>query len=118
MPPMRWAWPSVTSGAVAHACGSRPRWRTPAGRRQLRPARHGPDALGLAVASEDLTALMRVPGVGKKGAQRIVLELGDRLGAAGETGGAVPGPRSAGASPWRDQVRAGLMNLGWAARDA
>jgi Holliday junction DNA helicase RuvA len=79
---------------------------------------HGPDALRLAVASEDLTALMRVPGVGKKGAQRIVLELSDRLGPAGETSGPVPGPRSAGASPWRDQVRAGLMNLGWAARDA
>jgi holliday junction DNA helicase RuvA len=78
---------------------------------------HGPDALRLAVASEDLTALMRVPGVGKKGAQRIVLELRDRLGAAGETSGTLPGPPGA-ASPWRDQVRAGLMNLGWAARDA
>jgi holliday junction DNA helicase RuvA len=79
---------------------------------------HGPDALRLAVATEDLTALTRVPGVGKKGAQRIVLELRDRLGAAGETSGTVPGPRSAAASPWRDQVRAGLVNLGWAARDA
>ena len=46
---------------------------------------HGPDALRLAVASEDLTALIRVPGIGKKGAQRIILELRDRLGAAGET---------------------------------
>ncbi len=80
---------------------------------------HGPDALRLAVASEDLAALTLVPGIGKKGAQRIVLELRDRLGAAGETSGAVPGPRpGAAASPWRDQVRAGLMNLGWAARDA
>jgi Holliday junction DNA helicase RuvA len=80
---------------------------------------HGPDALRLAVASEDLTALMRVPGVGKKGAQRIVLELRDRLGAAGEASGTRPGPPAgAAAAPWRDQVRAGLMNLGWAARDA
>ncbi len=80
---------------------------------------HGPDALRLAVASEDLTALMRVPGIGKKGAQRIVLELRDRLGAAGETSCTLPGALSAaGAAPWRDQVRAGLMNLGWAARDA
>ena len=80
---------------------------------------HEPDALRLAVASEDLAALMRVPGVGKKGAQRIVLELRDRLGAAGEASGTMPGPASAvAASPWRDQVRAGLMNLGWAARDA
>jgi holliday junction DNA helicase RuvA len=80
---------------------------------------HGPDALRLAVASEDLTALTQVPGIGRKGAQRIVLELRDRLGAAGDTSGAVPGPPPpAAASPWRDQVRAGLMNLGWAARDA
>jgi Holliday junction DNA helicase RuvA len=79
---------------------------------------HGPDTLRLAVASEDLVALMRVPGVGKKGAQRIVLELKDRLGTAGEISGAVPGRPAGAASPWRDQVRAGLMNLGWAARDA
>jgi len=80
---------------------------------------HGPDALRLAVASEDLTALTRVPGIGKKGAQRIVLELRDRLGAAGEASGTRPDLlASAAASPWRDQVRAGLMNLGWAARDA
>jgi len=80
---------------------------------------HEPDALRLAVASEDLTALTRVPGIGKKGAQRIVLELRDRLGAAGEASGTMPGSASTvAASPWRDQVRAGLMNLGWAARDA
>jgi len=79
---------------------------------------HGPDALRLAVAREDLVALTRVPGVGKKGAQRIVLELKDRLGVAGETVGAIPARPSGAASPWRDQVRAGLMNLGWAGRDA
>jgi Holliday junction DNA helicase RuvA len=85
---------------------------------------HGPDALRRAVASEDLTALTQVPGIGKKGAQRIVLELRDRLGVAGtwgegEAGGTVaaPGARAA-AAPWRDQVRAGLMNLGWTGRDA
>src|SRR5690606_36022302 len=40
-----------------------------------------PDELRRAVASEDVAALTKVPGVGKKGAQRIVLELRDRLGA-------------------------------------
>jgi Holliday junction DNA helicase RuvA len=79
---------------------------------------HGPDALRLAVAREDLVALTRVPGIGKKGAQRIVLELKDRLGVAGETAGPAAGRPSGAASPWRDQVRAGLMSLGWAARDA
>jgi Holliday junction DNA helicase RuvA len=78
---------------------------------------HTPDALRRAVASEDLVALTQVPGIGKKGAQRIVLELKDRLGAAGDLPAPASGARPA-AAPWRDQVRAGLMNLGWAARDA
>jgi Holliday junction DNA helicase RuvA len=79
---------------------------------------HQPDALRRAVASEDLVALTQVPGIGKKGAQRIVLELKDRLGAAGDLPVAAHGGRAAQAAPWRDQVRAGLVNLGWASRDA
>ena len=79
---------------------------------------HGPDALRRAVASEDLTALTQVPGIGKKGAQRIVLELRDRLGVAADLPAAPLGARPAAAAPWRDQVRAGLMNLGWTGRDA
>jgi Holliday junction DNA helicase RuvA len=81
-----------------------------------------PDALRRAVAAEDVTALTRVPGIGRKGAQRIVLELAGRLGAPGMgSGQAQPGAggsRLPGAAPWRDQVRAGLVNLGWQARDA
>jgi holliday junction DNA helicase RuvA len=81
-----------------------------------------PDALRRAVASEDVTALTRVPGIGRKGAQRIVLELAGRLGAPGtgspgDSGGVVPS-RLGGPAPWREQVRAGLVNLGWQARDA
>ena len=46
-----------------------------------------------AVAAEDVTALTRVPGIGRKGAQRIVLELAGRLGAPGMGGGpGRPGP--------------------------
>jgi Holliday junction DNA helicase RuvA len=81
-----------------------------------------PDALRRAVAAEDVTALTRVPGIGRKGAQRIVLELAGRLGAPGMGSGqaqpAAGGSRLPGAAPWRDQVRAGLVNLGWQARDA
>jgi len=81
-----------------------------------------PDALRRAVLSEDVTALTRVPGIGRKGAQRIVLELAGRLGAPGtgspgDGGSAVPS-RLAGPPPWREQVRAGLVNLGWQAREA
>ncbi len=51
-----------------------------------------PDALRRAVAAEDLAALTSVPGIGRKGAQRIVLELAGRLGAPGDGQAAlVPG---------------------------
>jgi holliday junction DNA helicase RuvA len=77
---------------------------------------HTPNALRRAVATEDLTALVKVPGIGRKGAQRIVLELKDRLGGYIEDGGS---PFTAAARPaWRDQVHAGLTNLGWSGRDA
>ncbi len=80
---------------------------------------HSPDALRRAVAGEDLSALTMVPGIGKKGAERIVLELRDRLGPPGEISAAGgPGGRPPQAPPWRDQVASGLVNLGWAARDA
>ena len=80
-----------------------------------------PDGLRRAVAAEDLNALMSVPGIGRKGAQRIVLELAGRLGTPGD--GAIGTGAAAGAvdgrlAPWRDQVRAGLVSLGWHAREA
>src|SRR6201993_4710514 len=40
---------------------------------------HSPDALRRAVSAEDLRTLTMVPGIGNKGAQRIILELRDRL---------------------------------------
>lgn len=76
---------------------------------------HSPDALRKAVATEDLNALTMVPGIGKKGAQRIVLEMKDRLGPPGETAAARPAQSG---QTWRDQVQSGLTNLGWSARDA
>jgi len=84
-----------------------------------------PDELRRAVAAEDITALTRVPGIGRKGAQRIVLELAGRLGPPGAAGRqgelgqpAAAGPGRPAAAPWRDQVRAGLLNLGWQPREA
>ena len=78
---------------------------------------HTPDALRHAVAAEDVTALTKVPGIGKKGAQRIVLELRDRLG--GPVGpGAADLRAPARAEPWREQVQMGLINLGWSTKDA
>lgn len=79
---------------------------------------HTPDGLRAAVAGQDLTALCKVPGIGRKGAQRIVLELTDRLGAPSGSSGvaAVPGPVAAAA--WHDQVVEALVGLGWTAKQA
>jgi Holliday junction DNA helicase RuvA len=76
---------------------------------------HTPNALRRAVATEDLSGLTKVPGIGKKGAQRIVLELKDRLGLPSEDETPL---RAFSAAQWRFQVHAGLTNLGWPARDA
>jgi Holliday junction DNA helicase RuvA len=77
---------------------------------------HSPDALRLAVATDDLNALTRVPGVGRKGAQRLVLELKDKLGAPS---GAVADPTPAHAGPaWQPSVHSALVGLGWSTREA
>lgn len=77
---------------------------------------HSPDALRQAVATEDLTTLTQVPGIGRKGAQRIVLELKDRLGAV--RGGTITLPAQAPAGGWRDQLHGALVGLGWSSREA
>lgn len=77
---------------------------------------HTPDALRRAVAGEDLAALQRVPGIGRKGAQRIVLELTDRLGAPVAVGGGPSAPPLA--SDQRGQVVEALVGLGWNAKAA
>lgn len=79
-------------------------------------ATHTPDTLRRAVATEDFAVLTQVPGIGPKGARKIVLELKDRLGApVGQAVATVPQSRK---PAWREQVHAGLVNLGWPARDA
>ena len=75
-----------------------------------------PDALRAAVAREDLTALTRVPGIGRKGAARIVLELTGKLGAA--TAADDGGPARTAAPDWEGQVHTGLVGLGCSSRDA
>jgi len=76
-----------------------------------------PDEVRRAISTEDVKALTRVPGIGQKGAQRIILELKDRIGApvaatAPSAGAGAP------AAPWRDQVHQGLVGLGWSAKEA
>lgn len=76
-----------------------------------------PDGVRVAVQTENLATLVRVPGVGRKGAQRLVIELKDKVahlgtGAADESSGAPI------AELWREQVMDGVQGLGWSARDA
>jgi Holliday junction DNA helicase RuvA len=77
---------------------------------------HAPDEVRRAVAMEDLAALTLVPGIGRKGAQRIVLDLKDRLGPP--SGGAAPVAPSR-TTPGRDeQVHGALVGLGYSGREA
>jgi Holliday junction DNA helicase RuvA len=77
-----------------------------------------PDVVRKAIATGDLNTLTRVPGIGKKGAERLVLELRDRIGSvsAMTTGENMSLP-VAGIS-WADQVRQALVGLGWSAAQA
>ena len=82
-----------------------------------------PDALRRAVAAEDVTALTRVPGIGRKGAQRIVLELAGRLGPPGVAGRQGELGQLAAAGPGRPARRPGATRSGpgcstWAGRRA
>ena len=74
-----------------------------------------PDALRGAVADGSLTTLMKVPGIGRKGAQRLVLELGDKLGPV--RGGAAAEAAVA-VVDHRVKVVEALEGLGWTARTA
>jgi holliday junction DNA helicase RuvA len=75
-----------------------------------------PDDLRRAIATENLVQLCKVPGIGRKGAQRIVIELKDKINAVAAPDERAP---SVGATAgWRDQVAQGLQGLGWSARDA
>jgi Holliday junction DNA helicase RuvA len=79
---------------------------------------HEPEALRRAVATDDLTALRKVPGVGLKGAQRMALELKGRIGLPGAVHAAPETPQPSDDGSWRGQVREALVGLGWAAKAA
>ena len=78
-----------------------------------------PDDLRRAVRDQDLATLQRIPGVGKKSAQRMALEIGDKLG----TPAALPGAEATPAPvPSEDtvasEVSAALVGLGWSGAQA
>ena len=70
-----------------------------------------PDRLRQAIGQGDLATLTSVPGIGRKGAERIVVELKDRVGITTMVA-------TGGAPAWRSQVHEALLGLGWSTRDA
>ncbi|WP_330176763.1 Holliday junction branch migration protein RuvA [Streptomyces sp. NBC_01498] len=79
---------------------------------------HAPDTLRVAVATDDEKTLTAVPGIGKKGAQKLLLELKDRLGEPVGTPVGRPGGGFSVPLAWHDQLHAALIGLGYATREA
>jgi Holliday junction DNA helicase RuvA len=70
-----------------------------------------PDDLGSAVAQENIAAIERVPGIGRKGAQRMILELKGKISASPLSPiGHLPA--------WRDQLSSALVSLGFSPKEA
>ncbi len=80
---------------------------------------HEPEALRRAVATEDIAAMKRVPGVGLKSAQRLILELKGKIGLPGAPSASpgAPSPKTR-APDSREQVLQALIGLGWPAKAA
>ena len=77
-----------------------------------------PDALRAAVAESDTAVLTRVPGIGRKGAERLVIELRDKIGPVARPVALSAGPVAVNGNQVRGQVTEALVGLGFAARQA
>jgi Holliday junction DNA helicase RuvA len=76
---------------------------------------HDAAALRQALADSDVAALTRVPGIGKRGAERMVVELRDRIGVAGLSSSGAPAVNG---NAVRSPVLEALVGLGFAAKQA
>jgi Holliday junction DNA helicase RuvA len=76
---------------------------------------HQPDVVRRALAGGDVAILTAVPGIGKRGAEKMIVELKDKIGPVG-----LGGTGSAGLlnGAWQEQVRQGVLALGWTATQA
>ncbi|SDT79497.1 Holliday junction branch migration protein RuvA [Actinoplanes derwentensis] len=76
---------------------------------------HQPDAVRRALAGGDVAALTKVPGIGKRGAEKMIVELKDKIGPIAIGDG---GPAGVLNGAWQEQVRQGVLALGWSASQA
>jgi Holliday junction DNA helicase RuvA len=72
-----------------------------------------PSQLAIAISQEDISAIEKVPGIGRKGAQRLILELKGKLTDFGTTS------KTDRHQPvWREQLTSALVSLGFNAKDS
>jgi Holliday junction DNA helicase RuvA len=72
-----------------------------------------------AIATSDFATLVKVPGIGRKGAEKIVIELRDRIGAIDGSDSTSDGLAGVTAiAPWKDQVLHALAGLGFSGKEA
>ena len=72
-----------------------------------------PSQLAVAISQEDISAIEKVPGIGRKGAQRLILELKGKLTDFGTSS------KSDRHQPvWREQLTSALVSLGFNAKDS
>ena len=71
-----------------------------------------------AIVTGDFPALVKVPGIGRKGAEKIVIELRDRIGSISGSDGAATLAGVTAIAPWKDQVLHALAGLGFTGKEA
>jgi Holliday junction DNA helicase RuvA len=81
-------------------------------------ATHAPRELRRAISTSDYATLVAVPGIGRKGAERIVIELRDRIGAIDGSDFPGGGVGVVAVAPWRDQLAHALGGLGFTGKEA
>jgi Holliday junction DNA helicase RuvA len=79
---------------------------------------HPPRELRRSIVTSDLASLTAVPGIGRKGAERIVIELRDRVGSIDGPGSTTGAAGVAPVAAWRDQLAHALSGLGFTGKEA
>ena len=74
---------------------------------------HTPRSLAVAIAQEDIKAIEKVPGIGRKGAQRLILELKGKISDFGSVD-----HKQIHQPVWREQLTSALISLGFTAKDS